>query len=222
VREPFERVAGEVTMSARPGVTLRKWREELGLGVSELSVAMAVSPSVVSDYESGRRRPGVDFVRRAVESMFRLAARSGSLTARFPPDTSESIPARAEFLRPITAGAFLRRIEGRALTKDGTSRPIRGYTVIDSVKAITGLSGQDYLQVFGASTERALIFTGVQYGRSPMIAVRTHPLKPAMVIYVRPGQVDPLAVKLAELDNVLLATSDLRPPTLLERLEKMG
>ena len=217
-----ERIAGEVTMSPRPGAMLRKWRQEFGLGVSDLSTAMAVSPSVVSDYESGRRRPGVAFVRRSVDAMLGLATRSGTRAERYPPEVLEAIPAQAELSRPITATDFLRRIGGRALTKKAHPRQVRGYTLIDSVKAITGLSGQDYLRIFGASTERALIFTGVKYGRSPMIAIRTHPLKPAMVVYVRPGQVDPLAIQLAELDNVLLATCDLRPPALLERLEKMG
>jgi len=220
-----EKIAGEITMSPSPGATLRKWREEFRISVTELSGAMALSRSVISDYESGRRKtPGVGLVRRAVDAMLALDERSGgSVSARFLQDASEAIPAMAEFPRGIPAAEFLRGIGGRLLTRRLSSkRVIKGYTVIDSVKAITGLNASDYLRVFGHTTERALVFTGVKYGRSPMIVIRTHPLKPAMVVYARPGQVDPLAVQLAELENVLLATCDLAPPALLERLEKIA
>ena len=127
----------------------------------------------------------------------------------------------AEFGTGVPAKEFLAAIGGKALTKRmPLEREIRGYTVIDSVKAITGL-GNDYLQIFGYTTERALIFTGVKYGRSPMIVIRTHPLKPAMVVYVRPQQVDELAVKLAELENVILARTELETRPLIERLERL-
>ncbi len=53
-----------------------------------------------------------------------------------------------------------------------------------------------------------------------MIVIRTHSLKPAMVVYARPEQVDALAVQLAELDRVILARTDLDADTLIERLER--
>jgi putative transcriptional regulator len=128
----------------------------------------------------------------------------------------------AEFDAGVPAKQFLAAIHGKALTKRlPQDREIRGYTVIDSLKAITEL-GKDYMQIFGSTTERALVFTGVKYGRSPMIVIRTHPLKPAMVVYARPQQVDDLAVKLAELDNIILARTDLETGALVERLERLA
>ena len=54
-----EKIAGEITLAAEPGKTIRKWREEFGLSQYELADAMEVSHSVISDYESGRRKsPG--------------------------------------------------------------------------------------------------------------------------------------------------------------------
>jgi len=219
----MEKIAGEIALSDDPGRTLRKWREEMQVTVKELSRQMGVTPSVVSDYESGRRRsPGVNTVKRVVEALLDIDARHGSrFASRWSTSANEAIPSIAEFAGGMPARQFLAAIGGKMLTKRlPVDREIRGYTVIDSVKAITGL-GRDYLQIFGYTTERALIFTGVKYGRSPMIVIRTHPLKPAMVVYVRPHQVDELAVKLAELDNVILARTELDTEMLIQRLEKL-
>jgi len=218
-----ERIAGEIAMSSRPGATIRKWRQEFHVSVKDLSAAMEVSPSVVSDYESGRRRPGVDLVRRTVEALLAVDTATGRhVASRFSLGSSPAIPAMGEFPEPVAAAEFLRRLGGKLLTQLPADRPLKGYTVIDSVRAITDLAATDYQRIFGHSTERALVFTGVKYGRSPMAVIRTHPLKPAMVVYARPTQVDALAVQLAELENILLATCSLRPPALLERLEKMA
>jgi len=220
----MEKMAGEIALSDDPGRTLRKWREEMKVTVKDLSRQMGVTPSVVSDYESGRRRsPGVNTVRRVVEALLQVDARNGGrFASRWSPGANEAIPAMAEFDAGVPAKQFLAAIHGKALTKRlPQDREIRGYTVIDSLKAITEL-GKDYMQIFGSTTERALVFTGVKYGRSPMIVIRTHPLKPAMVVYARPQQVDDLAVKLAELDNIILARTDLETGALVERLERLA
>lgn len=220
----MEKIAGEIAMSDGPGRTLRKWREEMKVTVKELSRQMGVTPSVISDYESGRRRsPGVNTIKRLVEALLEIDARNGGrYAARWSTGSNEAIPAMAEFEVGIPMKSFLGSIGGRILTKKpSTDREIRGYTVIDSVKAITGL-GKDYLQIFGYTTERALIFTGVKYGRSPMIVIRTHPLKPAMVVYARPEKVDELAVRLAELDNIILARTELETDALIGRLERLS
>lgn len=222
-RPLMEKIAGEIALSDEPGRTLRKWREEIGVTVKDLSRQVGVTASVVSDYESGRRKsPGVHTIKRLVEGLLAVDARSGAhYASRWTTKATEAIPAIAEFDRGIPAKDFLTSIAAKPLTKKlALDRPIRGYTVIDAVKAITEL-GRDYLQIFGFTTERALVFTGVKYGRSPMIVIRTHPLKPAMVVYARPEQVDDLAVKLAELDNVILARTELVTETLIHRLERL-
>jgi len=222
-RPLMEKIAGEIALSDEPGRTLRKWREDIGVTVKELSRQMGVTPSVVSDYESGRRKsPGVHTVKRLVEALLEVDGRSGGrFASRWTTRATDAIPAMAEFDQGVPAKDFLAAIHGKVLTKRlPTGREIRGFTVIDSIKAITEL-GEDYLRIFGYTTERALIFTGVKYGRSPMIVIRTHPLKPAMVVYARPGKVDELAVTLAELDNVILARTELETDSLIERLERL-
>ena len=59
VDEFKQRIAGEIALSSNPGRTIKKWREEFGLSQHQLADAMGVSHSVISDYESGRRKsPG--------------------------------------------------------------------------------------------------------------------------------------------------------------------
>ena len=96
-----------------------------------------------------------------------------------------------------------------------------GYTIVDSIKAILSLGSEDYLKIYGSNTERALIFTNVHFGRSPMIAVRAHPLTPAMVVYVQPEKTDPLAVKLARLEGIPLVTTDLPVEEIVKRMEAL-
>jgi putative transcriptional regulator len=218
-----EKIAGEITLSDVPGKTIRKWRQEFHITQTELARHMRVSPSVVSDYESGRREsPGIRTVRRLVDSILEIDAKTGRRIAKRYEEFSDVIPSMREFPVGMRAADFLRRIEGRPLTRAiPLKRTLNGYTVIDSIKAITTLDASDYMKIYGSSSERALLFTGVKYGRSPMIAIKAHPLKPAMVVYVQPENIDELAVKLAELENIILARTDLAPPALIERLEKM-
>ena len=121
----------------------------------------------------------------------------------------------------ISIDDFLKAIDAEPLNDIFDSeRHIHGYTIIDSLKAITSLSSFDYLQIYGWSSERALIFSGVKYGRSPMIAIRAHPLKPSMVAYLSPEQVDPLAIRLATLENIPLVKITLPVSILVDRLSK--
>ena len=92
---------------------------------------------------------------------------------------------------------------------------------MDSLKAILSLSSQDYLKIYGWSTERALIFTDVHYGRSPMVAIRAHPLTPAMVVYQKPDQTDQLAIKLAEREGIPLVVTDLSVEKLVDKLSAL-
>ncbi len=218
-----EKIAGEITLSELPGKTIRKWRQEFRVTQTELARQMRVSPSVVSDYESGRRNsPGIRTIHKLVDSLLEVDAKSGRRIAKRYEEFSDVIPSMREFSVGMRAADFLRKIDARPLSRNlQIRRTIYGYTVIDSIKAITTLDASDYLKIYGTTSERALLFTGVKYGRSPMIAIKAHPLKPAMVVYVQPENIDDLAVKLAELDNVILARTELTPPVLIERLERM-
>ncbi|MEF8822386.1 MAG: helix-turn-helix domain-containing protein, partial [Halovenus sp.] len=73
-----EKIAGEITLSDNPGATLRKWRTDFEIAQTDLAERLSVSPSVVSDYESGRRdNPGIGIVRRAVDALLDIDERRG-------------------------------------------------------------------------------------------------------------------------------------------------
>jgi putative transcriptional regulator len=220
-----EKIAGEITLSIDAGKTIRKWREEFGLSQQSLARHLGVSPSVISDYESGRRKsPGIVIVRRIVDGLIDLDVESGGRVLRKYDlgERSECIISIKEFKSSITAANFIEAIEGVSLTRHvALDQDIHGYTIIDSMKAIMSLASMDYLKIYGWSSERALIFTGVKFGRSPMIAIRAHPMKPAMVVYHRPEHVDELAVRLATLEGIPLIKTEMALSSLVERLERI-
>jgi putative transcriptional regulator len=222
--ELAEKIAGEISLSQEPGVTIRKWREAFTVSQQELAEYLSISPSVISDYESGRRKsPGVGTVRKLVEALLALDERTGGKIAkRYESDEqTEAILSIREFPVPISTRDFVSAIKGKNVSRSSMESDVHGYTVIDSLKAIMALDSSDYLKIYGWSSQRALIFTGVKYGRSPMVAIRAHPLKPAMVVFQKPERVDELAVKLAELERIPLAVTNLSVTSLIKHLDAL-
>ena len=220
-----EKIAGEITLSTDAGKTIRKWREEFNVSQQELAKCLDISPSVISDYESGRRKsPGIAIIRRMVDGLIELDEQSGGnvLKKYDLGEKHDCIIAIDEFRTSVSGEEFLEIIEADILNRGvSLDKHIHGYTIIDSIKAITALGSADYLKIYGWSSERALIFTGVKFGRSPMIAIRAHPLKPSIVGYHRPEHVDELAIRLATLENIPLIKVTLPIPTITERLKKL-
>jgi putative transcriptional regulator len=54
-----------------------------------------------------------------------------------------------------------------------------------------------------------------------MIAIRTHTLKPAVLVYHKPKRIDPLAIKLAELENIVFLKTDIGIEKLMLNLKEM-
>ncbi|UCE73832.1 MAG: helix-turn-helix domain-containing protein [Methanomassiliicoccales archaeon] len=216
-----EKIAGEISLSDEPGVTIRKWREAFDLSQQELAQELGISPSVISDYESGRRKsPGVATVKKIVDALINLDEKAGGrILKRYESErTNKAILSMKEFPVPIQAEKFVASIKGKNLSENALESDVHGYTVIDSLKAILSLDSSDYLKIYGWSSQRALIFTGVKYGRSPMVAIRAHPLKPAMVVFHSPDRVDHLAIKLANLERIPLVVTDLSMQALISNL----
>jgi putative transcriptional regulator len=134
----------------------------------------------------------------------------------------DCILAMDEFAGGVDEHKFIEAINGKNLNTEKTPvKRIYGYTIVDSIKAILNLSSEDYLKIYGWSIERALIFTNVHYGRSPMVAIRAHPLTPAMVVYQRPDETDQLAIKLAKLEGIPLVSTTLSVEEIVERMNKL-
>lgn len=209
--EVARRIAGDIVWSSEIHSSLRRWREIFGAGRNDLAKIMGVSQSVINDYEKGRRIPGARFLRRYVESLIRFDSMRGyptvkSLMRSLGMGVEAIIDAR-EFEIPMGIDDLVTAVKGILLNATYRHRELYGYTVMDSIKAISSLSGNEFWQVMGMTTERALIFTGVTTGRSPMIAVRVAPVKPASVVLHGTKKVDPLAVYLAEMEGIPLILS---------------
>ena len=215
------RMAGEIVVSEKPGETLRKWREIFQLSQKDLAILLKMNPSVVCDFEKGRRAsPGIVTVRKFVEAMVDYDSSHGGkvVNTMAGTRTNEAIVDIREFTSGISIETVIEKIEGEVLagSEEIIERPIYGYTMVDSLKAITTFNA--FGEMYGWSNERAVFFSGVHYGRSPMIAVRAHPVKPRMVVYVKPKAVDPLAPKLADMEKVVLVKTKLDESTIVDNL----
>ena len=217
IREALaRRIAGEIVLSSIPGVTMRKWRNLLQVTQVEVAGQLDCSPSVISDYETGRRRsPGSGLIRRFVEALLNVDEGQGGRymhqLARITLSPSDVFIDIREFTMPVSVGEICEAVDGEVLVgKDSLNQEVFGYTIIDSLRAIQTLSGLDFYRIFGATSERALVFVGVSRGRSPMIAVKISPFKPRIVIlHGIKERIDPLALSLARHEDIPLAVSRL-------------
>ncbi|MBI4257360.1 MAG: helix-turn-helix domain-containing protein, partial [Thaumarchaeota archaeon] len=209
-RELAARVAGSIVISDEPGKALKLWRERLQIRQVALARKIGISPSVLSDYESGRRpSPGVSFIRKYIDALVKMDMEEKHvLTKTLEPSQNSAILALAEFPNPVIAARLVKAVEGQVLSgNDMLDSKIYGFTLLDSIKTIYALSGYDFYRIFGATTERVLVFTKVGMGRSPLVAIRVSQLKPRMVVVHGPKTVDPLAVALAEKEKIILVLS---------------
>jgi putative transcriptional regulator len=228
-RELAEKIAGEITLSDDPGATLRKWRTDFDVSQTELAEHMSVSSSVVSDYESGRRaNPGIGVVDRVVEALLDIDEQRGGgrirqharvLSAGFESDIVHDL---REYPATIPLDRYYEAI-GATEVESGAQDTIAGHTVIDSIEAITRLSSEEFYRLYGQSTNRALVFTSVTRGESPLVAMRVvTPTPNAVVLHgIDEDDLWEHAPTLARIDGFSLAVTTLGLPALLEGLDDL-
>jgi len=214
-----EKIAGEITLSTNPGETLRKWRRNFGITQTDLSNHLGISPSVISDYESGRRKsPGILIISKIIDALLKIDEDRGCNMLRAYESMFseflglESICSICEFKAPLVLSEMAERI-GASLICGSLEVSLNGYTIIDSLKAIVDLMPDQFQKIYGRSTARALIFTGISSGKSPLVAVRVTNLKPGAIILqgLLPDKVDPVAIRIAQVENLPLLTTSLSP-----------
>ncbi|WOF16713.1 transcriptional regulator [Methanoplanus sp. FWC-SCC4] len=223
-----EKMAGEITLSEAPGDALKKWRMNFAIAPGILAEKLGVSPSVISDYEGGRRKsPGTAVVGKIVETILKIDEENGGkymkkyakiLYSDFDDDViydmhdyDSSIP-----LKDLCDAINCSLIDGTLAHR------IYGYTVVNSLNAIVQLSAAEFNKIYGWSTERALIFTNVSTGKSPMIAIRVTPFKPRCVILqgITKEKIHPLVIELAKRDNITLLTTEMEVTKIVEILRE--
>jgi putative transcriptional regulator len=211
-----KRMAGEITLSEDPGKTMKKWREVFGITQTQLANHLDISSSVISDYEGGRRKsPGSSTIKRIVEGLIDLDEFNGghvihAFSRMMDTELStDVIMDMREFAVPIPARVLSEAVQGEVIVNEHLmEREIFGYTVIDSIRCISEMTSDEFTKLYGWTTERALIFTQVSRGRSPMIAIRVKGLRPALIVLHGPSTIDdPVAIKLAEVERIPLVLS---------------
>lgn len=227
VRERLaRRIAGEIALSEYPGQTMKIWRERFRLPQIVLAKYLDISPSVISDYESGRRKsPGTSTIRRFVMALLSLDERNGGqVMAAFVRLMDVSLVdlnivlAMSDFSSPMTAKEFCQRLKCTIKTGEKlVGREIYGYTLVDIERAVKELNSDEFLKLFGATIERCLIFTNVSTGRAPMIAIKSQEFKPSLVVLHGVGEVDRLALELSEQMRIPLAVCKVGPIETLTR-----
>ncbi len=79
-------IAGCIVMSDSPSRELKVWRSKFGIKQAELARKMEITPSVLSDYEKGRRpSPGVGFIKKYLLALYELAGKNAQERATTTP-----------------------------------------------------------------------------------------------------------------------------------------
>ncbi len=222
-------IAGEITLSKDPGGSMKKWREIFGISQTELAEFLHVSSSTISDYEGGRRKsPGIAVINRLVEALLEIDKTRGAKVAtqlsrqEGPVDKVFDIH---EFNSGINGKEFMEKIEGECIANPLRLKELTlyGYTIIDSLKVILDVPVHEYLQMYGKTPERALIFTQVENGRSPLIAVKVGrfatEMRPSVVVLHGCQKVDPIARRIAENEKIPLIVTMMPVEKVIEAMK---
>jgi putative transcriptional regulator len=213
-----KRIAGEIVLSNEAGQVIQKWRNIFKIPQRRLADEMKIMPSVISDYENGRRRsPGIKMIKKIVESVISIDEKLGGKIiqefSEMPNKTalSEAILDMREFNTPIDLKEFCKAIDAPVVVReDLADKKLYGYTVVDSLKAVLDLSSIDMVKLYGLTSERALIFIGAHRGRSSMVALKVTNLRPGLVILHGSEKMDELAKRIGELEGIPMGLSRIK------------
>ncbi len=223
-------IAGEITLSKNSGSSMKKWREIFGISQIALAKYLKISSSTISDYEGGRRKsPGIGVISRFVDALLDIDAKTGStirkqLEKDFKP--KEDVFDIHEFGAAMAGKKFQEKIDANCVANPARLKEtnVYGYSLIDSLKVILEVPVHEYMQMYGKTPERALIFLNVETGRSPMIAVKvgrfSTDMKPSIVVMHGLEKVDPIAVKIAESEKIPLLTTTKPVEEIISALKK--
>ncbi len=223
-----EKMAGEITLSDSPGHALRKWRMNFEIAPGVLAERLDVSPSVISDYESGRRKsPGTAVVGKIVDTLLAIDEENGEKhiqkfsTMLFANIEDDVIYDLHEYDTAIPLQKFSDAI-GCTLLCGSMEQLIFGYTVVNSLNAIMQLSSDEFNRIYGWSTERAVVFTNVSTGKSPMVAIRVTPFKPRCVVLqgIDAADVHPFVGKMADKDRITVLCTGMEVETIVSTLRE--
>ena len=220
-------MAGEITLSATPGSTMKKWREIFAITQVELAELLRISPSTISDYEGNRRKsPGSGVIKRFVGAIIEIDTERGApILSKLQQgvEKSEQYFELHEFATSISAIDFQKMLNATVVANEELmkSKKLYGYTLMESLKIILEMPYSQFPKLYGTMSERAFIFTQVSTGRSPMVVIRVTPMKPSLVVLHGLKDVDPLAVKIAEREKIPVISTNMDLAKIKDVLNKI-
>ena len=220
-------MAGEITLSATPGSTMKKWREIFAITQVELAQLLKISPSTISDYEGNRRKsPGSGVIKRFVGAILEIDTERGApILSKLQQgvEKSEQYFELHEFATSISAIDFQKMLNASVVANEELmkSKKLYGYTLMESLKIILEMPYSQFPKLYGTMSERAFIFTQVSTGRSPMVVIRVTPMKPSLVVLHGLKEVDPLAIKIAEREKIPVISTNMDLAKIKDVLNKI-
>lgn len=207
-------IAGDIVLSESPGNAIQKWRNIFKIPQRLLADKMHVMPSVISDYESGRRKsPGVNFIQRIVNAFIDLDCLNGCIvTNEFQSlhneVLSDAILDIKEYEKALGIADFMKIVNGTLV--GSADAKIDGHIIVDSLKVITDLSPLDLMKLHTLTPGKAMIFANVHTGKSAFVAIKVTNLKPSAVVFHGISELSPLAERIAKTENIPIILSKMK------------
>ena len=224
-----KKIAGEIVLSDEPGKTIQKWRNIFKIPQRALANELKMMPSVISDYENGRRKsPGIKIIRKIVSAMIILDEKAGGKIIRefsTVPSTKNLTAAvihTKDFSKGVSIKDFCKKIKASIIVgKDNEVRKLYGYTIVDALKAIVELTPSEMVRLYGLASNKALIFVGASSGRSSLIALKIANVRPGLVVLqTKESDIDVLAKRIANIESIPVATTNKKVNDLKDILKK--
>lgn len=223
------KIAGEIALSDNPGAAMKKWREVFGVSQTDLAQHLKITPSTISDYEGNRRKsPGIHVVKRFIDALFTIdAVNGGKIVAQFKQaeNNGDEYFQVFNFPREVSGKELAKVLDAKIVAgeqKLQQAKGVFGCTILDSLKVILELPYENFVKVYSNTSQRALLFTRVETGRSPLVAVRVTPIKPALIILHGVVEVDKLAVKIAEAEKIPLLVTNMDLEEVKKKLAELS
>jgi predicted transcriptional regulator len=133
-------IIGEIVLSENSEKVIKKWRSIFKISQKKLANELSITPSVVSDYESGRRKsPGIKVIKKYIGALMKIdvergghVIRSFAKTDNMQPIISNAIVDIKEFSAGIPGTEFCRFINAVPIVKANLEQTVYGYPESDN------------------------------------------------------------------------------------------
>ncbi len=210
----IEKILGDICINDDYGVVMRKWRNLFNVSQAELAEKLDIQPSVISDYESGRRNsPGIVFIRKYVLALINIGKNKNKKIldklSGYPFDKKNNLIVK-KFDKKIKAEDFISNIDARIVIKSEEfhiKKCIFFYNNITDTFA--SMSTKELLSLM-KGRDSVLIFSNVKSGRFPFIVLRllsgaNKISLPKFVIFQGTDSVSKMVLRMAHKSNICLA-----------------